>query len=294
VIFTQLSFFVFFIATAAVHWSLRSNRLRKGWLLLCSYFFYGYWDYRFLALILLCTSVDFFTARALGRFEQASVRRRLLVLSLCVNLGVLGFFKYFGFFVDSAVELLRAFGFDLGDRAFEIVLPVGISFFTFQSLSYTVDVYRGKLEPRTNFFDYALFVSFFPQLVAGPIVRASTFLPQLASQRSPLDVRRALLLFAVGYFKKACVADNIATIIDPVFADPLLFVAADRALASILYSVQSYCDFSGYTDMAIVVAALLGYELTRGRAASTPGGGRASGVRPGAGAGAGEGRRGVA
>jgi alginate O-acetyltransferase complex protein AlgI len=264
-IFTQLVFFLFFAVTAGVHWALRTNEARKRWLFLASYFFYGYWDYRFLALIFASTCLDYATGLWLGRFTTPRARKALITLSIVANLGILGFFKYFNFFVHSTTELLGLIGVSVSQPTLNIILPVGVSFFTFQSMSYTIDVYRKVLAPTRKFLDFALYVAFFPQLVAGPIARASHFLPQLASTRElvEIDGRRALLLFFVGYFKKACVADNIASAIDPVFGDPTAYAATARLLASTLYSVQIYCDFSGYTDMAIGVAALLGYQLAK-------------------------------
>jgi len=263
-IFTQPIFLLFFAVTAGVHWALRGARARKLWLLLASYVFYGYWDYRFVGLIMLCTVFDYTVGLGLARAEDARARRVLIGASLCGNLGLLGFFKYYHFFVGSAVDLLTRLGFGVAAPALHVVLPAGISFFTFQTMSYTIDVYRRKLEPRRDFLDFALFVGFFPQLVSGPIVRATDFLPQLDTPRvlARAEVRGALLLFVGGYLKKACIADNIAAAIDPVFTEPLLHGAADRALGAVLYSVQIYCDFSGYTDMAIGSALLLGYQLT--------------------------------
>jgi len=262
-IFTQAVFFAFFALTFGVHWALRGERARKLWLLAASYVFYGYWDYRFVGLIVLCTLFDYSVGLLLARTGDARRRRALIAASLCMNLGLLGFFKYYGFFVSSAVALLSSLGFAASIPVLKVVLPAGISFFTFQTMSYTIDVYRRQLEPQRNLLDFAVFVGFFPQLVSGPIVRASQFLPQLTVPRvlANVNVRRALLLFAVGYFKKACVADNIAAAIDPVFAHPSQFDGAARTLSALLYSVQIYCDFSGYTDMALGTAALLGYEL---------------------------------
>jgi alginate O-acetyltransferase complex protein AlgI len=262
-IFTQPIFFAFFALTLAVHWALQSERGRKLWLLAMSYVFYGYWDVRFVGLIVLCTVFDYAVGLLLARAETPAKRHALIAASLCMNLGLLGFFKYYGFFVGSAVALLKSLGFHASLPLLKVVLPAGISFFTFQTMSYTIDVYRRQLAPQKDFLDFALFVGFFPQLVSGPIVRASQFLPQLTVPRvlANVDVRRALALFAVGYFKKACVADNIAAAIDPVFTDPTLYTGAERTLSALLYSVQIYCDFSGYTDMALGTAALLGYEL---------------------------------
>ncbi|HEX6273804.1 MAG TPA: MBOAT family O-acyltransferase [Polyangiaceae bacterium] len=264
-IFTDFVFFFFFAVTAALYWALRSNRARKLWLLLASYFFYGYWDWRFLGLIFACTVLDYSVGLWLGSVENPRRRRVLIATSLCANLGLLGFFKYYNFFAASGAELFRRLGVPVGQPTLEIVLPAGISFFTFQSMSYTIDVYRRELEPRKSFLDFATFIAFFPQLVAGPIVRAKTFLPQFDAPRllENVDARRAFVLFASGYFKKACIADNVAAVIDPVFLDPTAYAGADRLLAAVLYSVQIYCDFSGYTDMALATAALLGYELTK-------------------------------
>jgi alginate O-acetyltransferase complex protein AlgI len=263
-IFTQPVFIVFFAVTFGVHWALRNARARKVWLTLASYVFYGYWDYRFVGLILLCTVFDYTVGLLLSRTEQPHARRVLIGSSICANLGLLGFFKYYHFFVDSVVAGLTALGISASVPTLQVVLPAGISFFTFQTMSYTIDVYRKKIEPQRDFLDFALFVGFFPQLVSGPIVRATQFLPQLASPRvlASVPVRRALVLFAAGYLKKACIADNLSGVIDPVFAAPLTYAGLDRVLAAVLYSVQIYCDFSGYTDMAIGCALLLGYELT--------------------------------
>jgi alginate O-acetyltransferase complex protein AlgI len=263
-IFTQPVFVVFFALTFGVHWALRSARARKLWLLLASYVFYGYWDYRFVGLIMLCTVFDYTVGLLLARTEVPRSRRLLIASSISANLGLLGFFKYYHFFVDSVVAGLQALGLPASVPLLEVVLPAGISFFTFQTMSYTIDVYRKQIEPQRDFLDFALFVGFFPQLVSGPIVRAAQFLPQLSVPKvlAGVPVRRALVLFMLGYLKKACVADNVAAVIDPVFASPTSYAGLDRVLASVLYSVQIYCDFSGYTDMAIGCALLLGYELT--------------------------------
>jgi alginate O-acetyltransferase complex protein AlgI len=262
-IFTQPVFLIFFAISFMIHWSLPRQSLRKAWLLGASYFFYGYWDWRFLSLILASTLVDYIAGRQLVITQQDSRRRWIVGASLLLNLGLLGFFKYYNFFVESGVELLGSLGLSASAPTLQLILPVGISFFTFQSMSYTIDIYRGRLTPCRAFLDFALYVSFFPQLVAGPIVRARTFLPQLELTQRLRDVegRALLLLFLGGFFKKACIADNIAGLIDPVFADPAVFGGADLAIAGLLYSVQIYCDFSGYTDMAIAVAGMLGYRL---------------------------------
>jgi D-alanyl-lipoteichoic acid acyltransferase DltB (MBOAT superfamily) len=263
-LFTELRFLVFFAVVFVVHWALRGNTARKIFLLVVSYAFYAGWDWRFLGLIVASTLVDYIAGRALGREGlTAGQRRGWMIASLIVNLGILGLFKYYDFFVTSAVELSAWLGLPLSARTLSLTLPVGISFYTFQTLSYTLDVYRERLAPVTSLLDFSLFVAFFPQLVAGPIVRASTFLPQLDTGRSfaKVLVRQQLTLFLIGYVKKACVADNLAAAIDPVFADPAGYSTAALWVALFLYGVQIYCDFSGYSDMAIAVAGLLGYEL---------------------------------
>jgi alginate O-acetyltransferase complex protein AlgI len=261
-IFVELRFFVFLALVWPVYWLLPSNRSRKWWLLVASYYFYGSWDWRFLSLLALSTVVDYVAAlqMAAGRRPRA-----WLLVSMATNLGVLGFFKYFNFFLDSAFELAKSIGLEATSLRLEIVLPVGISFYTFQTMSYTIDVYRGRLAARRDMLDFALYVAFFPQLVAGPIVRASDFLPQLDASRvfGSVRFRAAASLFLSGFFKKACVADNVAPIVDQFFANPAIHSTADAWLATVLYSIQIYCDFSGYSDMAIAVAWLLGYELCK-------------------------------
>ena len=262
-IFTELRFFAFFALVFVVTWGLGSNRARKLWLLVASYGFYAAWDWRFLSLILVSTLVDYGVGLALGSEEREKRRRLLLGTSLVVNLGLLGYFKYAGFFVDSAEELLAWLGLETSRSSLEIVLPVGISFYTFQTLSYTIDIFRRKLEPTRNLLDLALFVAFFPQLVAGPIVRAAHFLPQLKRQAlwSAVRTRPHLVLFLVGFIKKACIADNVAGTVDAYFAAPLTYGTAAAWLAVLLFAIQIYCDFSGYSDMAIASAGLLGFDL---------------------------------
>jgi len=265
-LFTEPLFFLFFAVVFGLYWSLPSNGARKVLLLLASYAFYAAWDWRFVFLILFSTVVDYAVGLVLGAPATVPHRRRWwLIGSLAANLGVLGFFKYFNFFVTSATGLLHTLGLDVPERTLEIVLPVGISFYTFQSMSYTIDIYRRKLAPTARLVDFALFVGFFPQLVSGPIVRARTFLPQLRTARrlGTVDVRGALVLFLVGFFKKACISNNLSPVVDPVFASPEAYTTGSVWLAVLSFGVQLYCDFSGYTDMAIACARLLGYELAK-------------------------------
>ncbi len=261
-LFVDFHFLAFFAVVFAVHWSLRSAVKRKAWLLLASYAFYAAWDWRFCGLIFASTAFDYVAALRISS-TQGRAKRAWLVGSIVVNLGVLGFFKYFGFFVDSAVQLGAWCGLELPRPSLEIVLPVGISFFTFQSMSYTLDVHRGVLTARRSFAEVALFVAFFPQLVAGPIVRARDFLPQLDEPRrfANVAVRASLSLFVAGLIKKVFFADQIGNLIDPYFADPEAYHWMSAWIAAPLFGAQIYCDFSGYSDMALGIAGLLGYQL---------------------------------
>ncbi|TWT54981.1 Peptidoglycan O-acetyltransferase [Rubripirellula amarantea] len=260
-LFSQIEFLIFFAIVLLAVWTVRSNRTRKAILLVASYYFYAYWDYRFCGLLLLSTAVDFYVANAMHASNHTGKRKALLLLSLIVNLGMLGYFKYAGFFVESARAILDGYG--LGSEPLEIILPVGISFFTFQTLSYTIDVYRRKLQPTPSLLDFALFVAFFPQLVAGPIVRARELLPQLTS--FPSFSRRRLYggfqMFLCGAVKKVLLADRLGEMSDVVFAGPDLYGGLTVWLAVIAYAGQIYYDFSGYTDMAIGAAKMLGYRF---------------------------------
>jgi len=262
-LFVEFRFFWFFLAVFAVYWSLRENRTRKIWLLLCSYFFYACWNWKFLFLIMASSALDYFIGTMLARTENQGARRGWLILSLCANLGTIAFFKYYNFFVTSAAALLAWLGLHPSLHTLNIIIPVGVSFYTFHSMSYTIDVYRGKLKPVSSILDLACFIGFFPQMVAGPIVRASAFLPQLQTIRRFADVdgRGALVLFLTGFIKKACIADAVAPYVDRYFEAPWNFTTASAWVAVLFYAIQIYCDFSGYTDMAIATAGLLGYQL---------------------------------
>jgi alginate O-acetyltransferase complex protein AlgI len=265
VIFTDLRFLGFFAIAFAVHWLLRGDRLRMSWLLFCSYVFYAAWDFAFLALIGLSTAVDYAVGIGLGVTHSPAWRRRLLTCSVVCNLGILATFKYYDFFVGSAASLLAYLGLPASHETLSVLIPLGISFYTFQTMSYSIDVYMGRIEPERDPLRLALFVGFFPQLVAGPIMRAPDFLPQLERPRRLEHVRfrACLALFMLGFLKKACISDHVAVPVDAYFADPTAFTAASAWIATLLYSVQIYCDFSGYSDMAIASAGLLGYNLCR-------------------------------
>ena len=215
-LFNSIDFIIFFVIVYTLY--LLINHRWQNWLLLvASYFFYGYWDYRFLALIFASTVVDYFVGRAMHKTDIPKQRQVLLALSMVFNLGLLGFFKYYNFFIESAAVIVSDFG--LNPTGLNIILPVGISFYTFQTMSYTIDIYRRKLTPIDDFFDFSLFVSFFPQLVAGPIERATNLLPQVTNPRKieGHQVYEGLYLIGWGLFKKLFIADNLAVLVEYVF-----------------------------------------------------------------------------
>jgi alginate O-acetyltransferase complex protein AlgI len=262
-LFTEPRFFILFAVVFSLYWAAKNHMARKLILLVSSYVFYGAWDWRFLFLIFFTTTLDFFLGKAMEDAPDQGRKKRFLLVSLISNLGVLAFFKYTNFFIDSAETLAANLGFAMNKVTLHIVLPVGISFYTFQSLSYSIDIYRGELKAERNWINLATFVAFFPQLVAGPIVRAVDFLPQLREPRTWQDVavKTSLLLFAIGFFKKACVSDNIAFYADAVFDNVTDYTSLSAFIGVCLYAAQIYCDFSGYSDMAMGLAGLLGFKL---------------------------------
>jgi alginate O-acetyltransferase complex protein AlgI len=262
-LFTELNFWVFF-AIVALAYVLLPHRGQNRMLLVASYVFYGAWDWRFLSLILISTMVDYVIGLRMEAETEDNRRRRLLWISLGVNLGMLGVFKYFGFFVDSFQALLESAGFQPDPFTLSIVLPVGISFYTFQTLSYTIDVYRRDLKPTGDFLNFALFVAFFPQLVAGPIERARNLLPNIEAPRVLTweNLRRGAVLCLLGLIKKIVIADGIAPTVDAVYGSPDPS-RLDILFATWLFAIQIYCDFSGYTDIARGVAKMLGFQLMR-------------------------------
>jgi len=265
-LFNSLDFLFFFALLIPAYYALGrffSFRAQNMLLLVGSYYFYAYWDYRFLGLIVLSTVVDYFVGLRLQDTEDEPTRKRWLWVSVCVNLGMLAIFKYLGFFVDSFIDAANALGVEAHRPTLGILLPVGISFYTFQTMSYTIDIYRRKLEPTTSFADFALFVAFFPQLVAGPIERARALLPQLQSERTfHLDrFREGLHLMVWGMFKKVFVADQVAKIVDPVFTGEVSASGIDMYIVLVAFAMQIYGDFSGYTDIARGVAKVMGIDL---------------------------------
>lgn len=263
-LFNSIDFAIFLPLVFGAFWLLPN---RSGWqnstLLLASLVFYGWWDYRFLSLILFSTVVDFTIGQQIHRTNAQGKRKMLLGISLFTNLGLLGFFKYFNFFQNSFIQAFTFFGHDLEGFSLTIILPVGISFYTFQTLSYTIDVYRKEMTPVGKFIDFATFVTFFPQLVAGPIERAKKIIPQLQASRV-FDYQQAksgLHLIIFGLFRKIVIADNLGIYVDRIWQYPNAITPYMVVLASVFFSVQIYMDFSGYSRIARGVAQLFGIKL---------------------------------
>jgi len=264
VVFNSVIFAVFLAVVFTVYWTA-PPRWRNPILLVGSYFFYGWWDWRFLSLLAISTVVDYTIGRRMVRTEVKRSRTRLLILSSLVNLGILGVFKYFNFFIESLSSLTSSIGLGELNPALSVVLPVGISFYTFQTLSYTFDVYRRRIEPTSNILDFATYVAYFPQLVAGPIERAQRLLPQISdrarSMPSGTPLQGALLLILQGLFKKVVLADGVAVVANEVFSNPGEYSWIGATLGVVAFGIQIYGDFSGYTDIARGVSRLFGIEL---------------------------------
>lgn len=264
-LFNSIDFAIFLPVVFTLYWFLqeKSLKLQNALIVISSYFFYGWWDWRFLSLMLASTLIDYFASLQIANEEDQVKRKVLLWTSVAANLGMLGFFKYYNFFLDSFVGGFSFFGQDIKSSSIEIVLPVGISFYTFQTLSYTIDVYHRKLNPTKDFIAFSAFVSFFPQLVAGPIERATNLLPQFLSRRKfeyekAVDGLRQILW---GMFKKIVIADNCAPYVNMAFDSPWDHNGSTLLVGAVLFAFQIYCDFSGYSDIAIGTARLFGISL---------------------------------
>ncbi len=263
-IFNSLEFFIFLFTVFVLYWGALKNSIKSQNIifLISSYIFYGWWDWRFLSLIFLSTIVDYFVGRIHENDEKVQ-RKQWLWVSVIFNIGLLGFFKYYNFFVDSWIEMISMFGYDIKSVwTLKVILPVGISFYTFQTMSYSLDVYFKKIKPTKDFLSFAAFVSFFPQLVAGPIERASNLLSQIINKRTfnyKQSVDGIKLIFW-GLFKKMVIADALAPIVDDIFANYSSYPASTLILG-VFFSFQIYGDFSGYSDIAIGTAKLFGIEL---------------------------------
>jgi alginate O-acetyltransferase complex protein AlgI len=263
--FCTEAFLWFFLGVFALYWATPWQRTRV-WLLLCaSVFFYASWNGKLALIVCISSLMDYLVARGMDASKSPWRRKLLLSLSLCANLGLLAYFKYANFFLQSLESALRATGSISSLPVLSVIAPVGISFYTFEAINYTVDVYRRRIPAERSLASFMLFIMFFPHLIAGPIVRAKDFLPQ-THRRKRWDWPRLQLgvqFFLMGYFKKIAIADRMALYADPVFADPSQYGTAAVWLATLAYALQIYCDFSGYSDMALGTAHMLGYKLTR-------------------------------
>lgn len=266
-LFNSIDFAIFLPIVFLLYWFVTNKNLKLQNLLIvvASYVFYGWWDWRFLSLIFFSTIVDFTVGRQLSAEENQLKRRILLWTSILVNLGFLGFFKYYNFFLDNFITAFSFFGQDIKANSLNIILPVGISFYTFQTLSYTIDVYKRKLEPTKDFIAFSAFVSFFPQLVAGPIERATHLLPQFYSKRT-FDYSKAVYgmrQILWGLFKKIVIADNCAEYANQIFNNSADYSGSTLVLGALFFTFQIYGDFSGYSDIAIGTSRLFGFDLMR-------------------------------
>ncbi|KAA1244188.1 MBOAT family protein [Aquimarina sp. RZ0] len=266
-IFNSLDFAIFLPIVFVLYWFVFRNNLKVQNLLIviASYVFYGWWDWRFLSLILFSSMVDFCVGLALNQSQHTGKRKALLWVSIIVNLGFLGFFKYYNFFLDNFISAFTFFGAEITSNSLHIILPVGISFYTFQTLSYTIDVYHNKLKPTRDFVIFSAFVAFFPQLVAGPIERATSLLPQFYKKREfhynlAVDGLRQILW---GLFKKVVIADTCAGYANTIFNSSAMFSGSTLVIGAVFFAFQIYGDFSGYSDIAIGTSRLFGFHLNR-------------------------------
>ncbi len=266
-LFNSIDFAIFLPLIFILYWFVtnKSLKLQNFLIVIASYTFYGWWDWRFLSLIIFSTIVDYSIGRKLKTEEKQSKRKIILWISILVNLGFLGFFKYYNFFLDNFIAAFSFFGAEIKASSLNIILPVGISFYTFQTLSYTIDVYRKKLEPTKDFIAFSAFVSFFPQLVAGPIERATSLLPQFYKERKfdyvkATDGMRQILW---GLFKKIVIADNCAEFANEIFNNSADMSGSTLILGAIFFTFQIYGDFSGYSDIAIGTSRLFGFNLMK-------------------------------
>jgi D-alanyl-lipoteichoic acid acyltransferase DltB (MBOAT superfamily) len=266
--FNSWVFIIFFVVVYSIFLLVRKHvYIRNVVFLIASYVFYGYWDWRFLSLLAASTLVDYCVANSMVRYHinltGRNIRRNLLVVSLVCNLSLLGFFKYYNFFADSFCLFFQSIGLHVDGVTLNILLPVGLSFYTFQSMAYTIDVYRGHIKPCRNLIDFAVYISFFPQLVAGPIERAANLLPQIqrVNPITAAQVDAGLYLILSGFFKKLVVADNMAPLVDQIFKDPGAYGGVGVWIGVLAFTFQIYGDFSGYSDIARGISKLMGFEL---------------------------------
>lgn len=266
-LFNSLEFAIFLPIVFLLYWGIlhKNLKLQNLFLILASYLFYGWWDWRFLFLIIFSSAVDFIVGNKLSKQEKRSKRKLLLYVSIFVNLGILGIFKYYNFFIDNFIEAFSLFGIQMNIRSLNVILPVGISFYTFQTLSYSIDVYRKRMEPTRDILAFFAYVSFFPQLVAGPIERAANLLPQFYKHRK-FDYDKAVVgmrQILWGLFKKIVIADNCAFYVNDIFSNYEYYSGSTLLLGAIFFAFQIYGDFSGYSDIAIGTGRLFGFNLMK-------------------------------
>ena len=266
-LFNSIGFAIFLPIVFLLYWFVGKKKYeyQNILLLVSSYFFYACWDYRFLFLLIFSTLLDFYTGIKMSEAQSVKMRKFWFWLSISINLGFLGFFKYYNFFINSFADTVNFFGMNINIWTLKVILPVGISFYTFHGLSYVIDIYYERIKPEKNFIDYSVFVSFFPLLVAGPIERATHLLPQIQRKREfnysqAVDGLRQILW---GLFKKVVIADNCAEIANLIFNDSSSYSGSTLVVGAFLFTFQIYCDFSGYSDMALGVARLFGIDLLR-------------------------------
>lgn len=263
-LFNSIDFAIFFPIVFLAYWFLfnRNLKIQNIFLLVASYFFYGWWDWRFLSLVIISSLTDYTVGIALSKAEIQYKRKLLLFVSLTINLGLLAFFKYFNFFADSFVNAFAFFGHPISAGRLNIILPVGISFYTFKTLSYSIDVYRRTIEPTKDIVSYLNFVSFFPQILAGPIDRPGHLIPQFAQKRifDYNKVSTGIRLILFGLFKKMVIADSISVLVNAVYNAPSDYVGFPMVVATLFFAFQIYCDFSGYSDIANGICKLLGFD----------------------------------
>jgi len=254
--------FIFYIAILIPIYYFLTPKFRKVLLLLVNFVFYGYWDYRFCSLLLFISVVDFFVGRQIYLAQNLKEKKVFLFISLFSNLSVLIFFKYFNFFLISLSSVLSTFNIQIDHLHLNLILPLGISFFIFKSLTYILDVYRGELKPVNSFLDYALFISFFPQILAGPIERAKNLLPQISVMPRPTKKQfvQGFSLVTTGMFKKVLIGDTAGKIVDQIFIQPQYYASSELIMGLVLFSIQIYADFSGYSSIARGVSKWLGFE----------------------------------
>jgi D-alanyl-lipoteichoic acid acyltransferase DltB (MBOAT superfamily) len=264
-LFNSIDFAVFLPLVFILYWFFAQKNLKLQNLLIVivSYVFYGWWDWRFLSLIIFSTVVDYFVGVELSKQENKTKRKVLLWTSILVNLGFLGFFKYYNFFLDNFITAFSFFGNPISASGLNVILPVGISFYTFQTMSYSIDVYQRKLAPTKDFIAFSAFVCFFPQLVAGPIERATHLLPQFYKKRKfhYSQAVEGIKLIIWGLFKKIVVADNCAFFVNKIFDNPEAYSSGELSVGMVFFAFQIYCDFSGYSDIAIGISKLFGFDL---------------------------------